>query len=98
MGLKQVSARVGHIPGAVNYDWLQLKDDAQKLNRAADPDLAALGLDSSKTIITHCQTHHRSGLSYMWGRLQGWQIKAYHGSWSEWGNREDTPIDNPSAS
>ena len=97
MGLRQASARLGHIPGAVNYDWLLLKDAQQCLNTDAHADLSALGLDADKQIITHCQTHHRSGLSYMWGRLQGWQIRAYHGSWSEWGNRDDTPIDNPAA-
>jgi thiosulfate/3-mercaptopyruvate sulfurtransferase len=32
-------------------------------------------------------------LSYMVGRLLGMEIRAYHGSWSEWGNREDTPIE-----
>jgi thiosulfate/3-mercaptopyruvate sulfurtransferase len=97
LGQRQASARVGHIPGALNYDWLLLKDATQCLNPAADAALQKLGIGKDKAIITHCQTHHRSGLSYMWGRLQGWNIRAYHGSWSEWGNREDTPIDNPSA-
>lgn len=97
LGLKQASTRVGHIPGAVNYDWLLLKDQEQYLNPEADQHLAALGLDGQKPVVTHCQTHHRSGLSYMWGRLKGWNIRAYHGSWSEWGNRDDTPITNPSA-
>lgn len=97
LGQKQASARLGHIPGAVNYDWLLLKDAQQNLNQAAHAKLAELGLGEDKAIITHCQTHHRSGLSYMWGRLQGWNIRAYHGSWAEWGNRQDTPIHNPSA-
>ena len=97
MGMRAASARLGHIPGAVNYDWLLLKDATQHLNQSADRDLAKIGVDGSKPLITHCQTHHRSGLSYMWGRIKGWDIRAYHGSWSEWGNREDTPIDNPSA-
>ena len=97
LGQHKAAARVGHIPGAVNYDWLLLKDAAQRLNPAADTVLQELGIGDDKAIITHCQTHHRSGLSYMWGRLQGWNIRAYHGSWSEWGNREDTPIENPSA-
>ena len=97
LGQKQVSARCGHIPGAVNYDWLLLKDERQNLNADAHSALENLGLGPERSIITHCQTHHRSGLSYMWGRLQGWNIRAYHGSWSEWGNLEDTPIDNPNA-
>jgi thiosulfate/3-mercaptopyruvate sulfurtransferase len=94
-GLRSGSARAGHIPGAVNLDWLLLKDSTgdQRLH----PDLAGLlasaGVDLNKRTITHCQTHHRSGLSYMVGRLLGCQhIKAYDGSWAEWGNRDDVPV------
>lgn len=94
-GEKRGAARVGHIPGAINYDWLQMKDvdDHQRLARNLKAELAQIGVDGSKPIITHCQTHHRSGLSYLVGRLFGYDIRAYHGSWSEWGNREDTPIE-----
>jgi len=55
--------------------------------------LAQLGIDDTKRIITHCQTHHRSGLTYFIGRWLGLDIRAYHGSWSEWGNDPDTPIE-----
>lgn len=94
-GEKRGAARVGHIPGAINYDWLQMKDfdDHQRLARNLKAELAEIGVDGKKPIITHCQTHHRSGLSYLVGRLFGYDIRAYHGSWSEWGNREDTPIE-----
>lgn len=93
-GEKQASARVGHVPGAVNLDWLLLKDPAraQKIVPDIEARLADIGIDASKRIITHCQTHHRSGLSYMIGRILGFDIRGYHGSWSEWGNREDTPV------
>ena len=98
MGLRQASARLGHIPTAVNFDWLLMKDpnNQQRLLPDLKEKLAAIGVDGRKPIITHCQTHHRSGLSYMVGRLFDYPIRAYHGSWSEWGNREDTPIENPS--
>ena len=94
-GLRQVSARVGHVPGAVNLDWLLLQDPARQYRFVQDiaSKLEALGISQAKTIITHCQTHHRSGLSYMLGRLLGLPIRAYHGSWSEWGNLPDTPIE-----
>ena len=94
-GLKSGSARAGHIPGAVNLDWLALKDPNRGLRLAEDLPalLAAHGVSGDTPIITHCQTHHLSGLSYLVGRLLGYEIRAYHGSWAEWGNRDDTPVE-----
>ena len=97
-GLRSGSARRGHIPGAVNLDWELLKDANRQLRLIDNLDdiAASLGLLQAKQIITHCQTHHRSGLSYLVGRLLGLNIKAFHGSWAEWGNDPNSPITNPS--
>ena len=98
LGQKVVAARAGHIPGAVNLDWLDLMNRSQNL-RLRDLEelrntLNTLGITADKNVITHCQTHHRSGLSYLVAKLLGYpNIKGYHGSWSEWGNREDTPVE-----
>lgn len=95
LGLRSGSARAGHIPGAVNLDWQYLKDPSRATRLAENLPalLEAHGVDPARPTITHCQTHHRSGLSYLVGRLLGFrQIRAYHGSWSEWGNRDDLPI------
>ena len=56
--------------------------------------LHGLGITPDKRVITHCQTHHRSGLTWLIGQSLGYDIKAYHGSWSEWGNDPDTPIES----
>lgn len=96
-GEKAISPRGGHIPGAISYDWTRLFD-TERQNRLRPLDqiqqeLNQLGISADKTVITHCQTHRRSGLTYFVAKLLGYKnIKAYPGSWSEWGTLEDTPI------
>lgn len=97
-GSKVLAQRAGHIPGAINIDWLELID-RQRQTRLVDLNtlqqrLDKLGLGKDKTIITHCQTHHRSGLTYLAMKILGYpKIRGYDGSWSEWGNHENTPIE-----
>ena len=96
LGIRPGARRNGHIPGATNIDWLDLMDhnNAMRLRSDLRELLQEHGIIADRNIVTHCQTHHRSGLSYMVGRLLDFpNIRAYAGSWSEWGNRTDTPIE-----
>lgn len=94
-GTRVVAARGGHVPGAINLDWLELMDRNRQLRLVENYRelIAEKGFDQAETVLTHCQTHHRSGLTYLVGKLAGLNIRAYHGSWSEWGNDPDTPIE-----
>ena len=94
-GTKVVAARGGHVPGAINLDWLLTMDRNRSLRTRTDirDVLEDLGITTNKKVITHCQTHHRSGLTWLIGQSLGYDIRAYHGSWSEWGNDPDTPIE-----
>lgn len=97
-GLKVFAARGGHIPGAHNYEWTAAMDKENSLRlrelSAVEKELQDAGIDSSRTVLTHCQTHHRSGFTYLLGKILGFKdIRAYDGSWSEWGNDPNTPIE-----
>lgn len=94
-GEKVFAARGGHIPGAVNLEWTAAMDPARALRIRSDiaETLQALGITPDKEVITHCQTHHRSGFTYLLAKALGYpRVKAYAGSWGEWGNLPDTPI------
>lgn len=97
-GKTKRAARAGHIPGAVNFNWTEAMDPKRQL-RLKEPAqlrrmLEGLGVTPDKEVITYCQTHHRSAHTYMVLKALGYpRVKAYAGSWSEWGNLPDTPIE-----
>jgi len=97
-GSKVFAARGGHIPGAINYDWTSAMDpnNNMKLKDAEilKADLAALGITPDKTIVCHCQSHHRSAHTCLMLNSIGFEkVKGYPGSWSDWGNDASTPIE-----
>lgn len=95
-GLRTGSARAGHIPGAIHLDWESLKDTQSNLRLHSPEQLADLlqsrGFEPGQRIITYCQSHHRSGLSYLVAKTLGYPVQAYAGAWAEWGNLPHTPI------
>jgi len=97
---KVFAARGGHMPGAVNMNWMDLIDTENHLciksTSEIEKILESKGVTKGKTIITHCQTHHRSSHTYIVLKSLGYEnIKGYPGSWSDWGNDSSTPIDTP---
>lgn len=98
LGIRHSAQKNGHIPGAVNYEWTRAMDRHNQLRlrdlEEIQQELSALGITKDKHVVTHCQSHHRSGFTYLVGKILGFEnIQAYPGSWSEWGNDPDTPVE-----
>lgn len=95
LGLRQTAEKNGHIPGAIHCEWTELMDPRAQFRIRTDAAeyLQSKGLRPGQEIVTHCQTHHRSGFTYLVGKMLGYDIKAYPGSWSEWGNSSETPVE-----
>ncbi len=97
-GEKRLSTRAGHIPGAVNFEWVNAIDQNHDLRIKSATELrrmlTQLGVTPDKEVITYCQTHHRSAHTYIVLKSLGFsKISGYPGSWSEWGNSSDTPVE-----
>jgi thiosulfate/3-mercaptopyruvate sulfurtransferase len=102
LGLSRSALRNGHIPGAVNLEWTSAMDPGRNLRLKPSAELEqmlhARGVDRDKEVIVHCQTHHRSAYTYAVLKALGYpEVKAYPGSWSDWGNRTDTPVETGAA-
>lgn len=97
-GTKKFAEKIGHIPGAINLDWNELIDQQHNFRLKPPEELTKLlndrNIEQSKTTVVYCQTHHRSALLYFVLKYLGFaDIKGYPGSWSEWGNSSDTPVE-----
>lgn len=95
-GQRLAARRGGHIPNARHFEWSTAinRQNHLKLHplERTQQRLEQLGFHLDQPVVVYCQSHHRSGLAYILGRLLGWNIQAYDGAWSEWGNRLDSPI------
>ncbi len=97
-GIKKYAERAGHIPGAVNFEWTEAMDQASNLRLKPADELKGLlaerGITPDKEIIAYCQTHHRSAHTCLVLQSLGFErVRGYVGSWSDWGNNPELPLE-----
>ena len=88
--------RSGHIPGSVCVPFIEVLDDDKTMMPAADIKAAfeAAGLDLKKPIVATCGSGVSASVLVFSLHLIGQRQNAvYDGSWSEWGGRDDLPIE-----
>lgn len=92
------ATRGGHIPGAVSIPWSQAVNEADATFKTTE-ELVALyegkNIKADGEIIAYCRIGERSSLTwFVLKYLLGYPtVKNYDGSWTEWGNLVDAPIE-----
>lgn len=88
--------RPGHIPGAVNVDWVR-NLTAQPRRFKTGADLAQLyqgvGVTPEQEIVVYCRTGMRASHTYFVLRLLGYpRVRLYDGSYVEWSADTTLPV------
>ena len=92
------ATRGGHIPTAVSIPWAQAVNEADATFKSPE-ELRALyegkNIKADEEVIAYCRIGERSSLTwFVLKYLLGYPaVKNYDGSWTEWGNLVDAPIE-----
>jgi thiosulfate/3-mercaptopyruvate sulfurtransferase len=93
------AARTGHIPGAQSIPWATAVRDDGTFKSADELRgiYGAKGVEPEKEVRAYCRIGERSAHTWFVLReLLGYgNVKNYDGSWTEWGNLVDVPIEKP---
>lgn len=91
--------RGGHIPGAKNVPWsMAVRTDTGEFKTSEELKsiyVSGAGLRPEQDIVAYCRIGERSSLTwFVLTYLMGFKkVRNYDGSWTEWGNLVNVPIE-----
>jgi thiosulfate/3-mercaptopyruvate sulfurtransferase len=95
-GAEKKSKRGGRVPESCHLEWTTLVDKNGRFidDSALQGKLSTLGVKPGQALITHCQGGGRASVDAFALERLGYPTRNYYLGWSDWGNDEDTPIEN----
>ena len=100
-GLQETAQRGGHIPGAKNISWAATVNDDGTFKSADELHelYESQGVTDDQEVVAYCRIGERSSIAWFaLHELLGYEnVVNYDGSWTEWGNLVNAPIETGEA-
>jgi thiosulfate/3-mercaptopyruvate sulfurtransferase len=88
------AARRGHIPTAINIDW-QENTQGEVFKTTEELSKIYSSIPKNSEVVTYCQGGYRAAHSFVALKMLGYKkVKMYLGSWGEWGNKANFPVEH----
>ena len=88
--------RAGHIPSANNIPFSSLVEDSTNKFKSVEAFRALFtgaGVRPGDSVATYCHIGQQASLLYFVARYLGYEAHLYDGSFQDWSNRKELPVE-----